>query len=208
MNLPEPFERLVKVLGRLPAIGRRSAERIAIELVRGERRLLGELLSALGDIQANVRCCSRCGALTTKEEDPCRLCTDPARDGALLCIVEDPGDVIRIESSGGWKGRYHVLAGRISPMHAKGAKEIGVPELAARIQREHIREVVLALDTDVEGDATAAYLADLLRPLRVRVSRIAFGLPAGSGIAYSDPVTLARALEGRRGYDEGGPAEN
>ena len=195
----EAMEKLMAVLGRLPGLGRRSAERIALKLVRDRgRNLARELIAALQEVDAQVRLCSRCGHLTGVEEDPCRLCTDPRRDARLLCVVEDPSDIVQLEKSGAFRGRYHALMGKLSPMKGEGVRNLRVDALLARIAEEKIEEVILALNTDVESDATASFLRQLLAACSVKVSRIAFGLPAGSGIAYSDPVTLQRAMEWRR----------
>lgn len=193
------MDQLGRVLARLPGIGRRTAERIALRLVRDRSKgLVRELIDALQDVDARVTLCSVCGHMTATDADPCRLCTDPRRDGRLLCVVEDPGDIVQIEKSGAFRGRYHALMGKLSPMRQEGPRQMRLDALLARIRAESIEEVVLALNTDVESDATCSYLQGLLHPLGVRVTRIAYGLPAGSGIAYSDPVTLQRAIQGRR----------
>ncbi len=195
----EPLDRLTDVFRRLPGLGRRSAERIALRLLRDRsHRLLRELVAALQAVDAEVTLCARCGCVTARAEDPCRLCTDPRRDDGLLCVVAQPGDIAILEASGAFRGRYHALMGRISPMDAEGPRSLRVEALLRRVDEGGLREVILALDTDVESDATARYLQELLAGRPPTVSRLAFGLPAGSGIAYSDPVTLARALEGRR----------
>lgn len=195
----EPLDKLIGVLSRLPGVGRRTAERIGLRLVRDRSRgLARELAAALQEADARVRLCSRCGHLTEVDADPCRLCTDPRRDGRVVCVVEDPADVLHLERAGGYRGRYHVLMARLSPMRGEGPRQMRAAELVRRIADEGIEEVVLALNTDVESDATANYLRDLLAPTKVRLTRIAHGLPAGSGILYSDPLTLQRAIEGRR----------
>ena len=193
----ETVNRLMDVLARLPGIGRRSAERIALRLVRS-RALGRDLIGALQDLEEKVRLCSLCGAVTPQGEDPCRLCTDPRRDARRLCVVEEPADIAQIEKSAAFRGRYHALMGRLSPMRGEGPSNPRFEALLSRLKPEQIEEVILALNTDVESDATAAYLRDHLAARGVRVSRIAFGLPAGSGIAYSDPITLQRAMEWRR----------
>lgn len=192
------LENLTECLRRLPGIGRRSAERIAYRLIRDPEGLLSALVHALKDLRDHVRLCPQCGNLMAAEEDRCRLCTDPRRDGAVLCVVEDPDDIQALEKSGGYHGRYHALFGKISPMHGTGPADLRIAALLSRIAVEGIEEVVLALNTNVESDATAGYLAEILRTRNVRTTRLAFGLPAGSGIAYSDSVTLARALKGRQ----------
>lgn len=193
----DTLEKLMDTMGRLPGIGRRSSERIVLKLAR-HRALLRDLIAALQEMEGEIRLCRQCGGLTEKERDPCRLCTDPRRNGLHLCVVEEPSDIVQIEKSGAFHGRYHALLGKISPMRDEGVRNPAIQALLDRARNERIEEVVLALNTDVESDATAQYLRDQLAPLGVRVTRIAFGLPAGSGIGYSDPVTLQRAMEGRR----------
>jgi len=170
---------------------------MAMAVVCDTGSLSADLVAALEDTRQSVRICSRCGAVTTAQADPCSLCTSSTRDGTQICVVEDPGDITVIERSGGYEGRYHALMGRLSPMKGSGPAELRVQALVGRVKSEGIKEVILALSTDVEGDATCAYLAELLAPQGVRLTRLAFGLPAGSGIAYSDSVTLARAMRGR-----------
>lgn len=198
----EPIDNLVKVLSRLPGLGRRSAQRAAMALVREPSRILDPLAAALGDVRRRVRCCSRCGGFTTEEHDPCDLCTDLLRD-SVMCVVEDASDIVTIEASGAFKGRYHALGGKLSPVHHVGPEKLRVQELKDRIAAESISEVVLAVSTDMEGDATAGYVEEALRGFPsedapVKVTRLAFGLPADSGIAYSDPLTLRRAIAARR----------
>ena len=194
-----PIENLVRNLGRLPGFGRRSAGRAALALVREPDRLLEPLVLALRDAQANVCACARCGAFTVRGEDPCALCTDATRDGGVVCVVEEAADVVTIESSGAFRGRYHVLAGKLSPVRHCGPDKLRIAELKDRIVHEGFGEVLLALSTDMEGDATAGYLVEALREypsaaVPVKVTRLAFGLPADSGVAYSDPLTLRRAI--------------
>lgn len=191
------WDRLTAALGRLPGVGRRSAERMALKLVRERDGLLRELREALDGVARELRCCARCGSVTPAERDPCDLCTSARRDGAVLCVVEDPADIGLIERSGEFHGRYHALMGRISPMRGEGRADLRVDALVARVREEGFREVILATNTDVEGEATARYLADVLRDTPARISRLALGLPAGSGIRYADAVTLARAISGR-----------
>ncbi len=189
---------LVQTLSRMPGIGRRSAERIAVRLVSRRDDLLSDLVSALNSVKTEVRTCSHCGSLTTVKRDPCRLCTDESRNGTLLYVVEEPADVVALERSGGERGRYHVLSGRLSPMRGKGLKDLKLEELLERIEKEGFKEIVLALDTNVESDATASFISELLKGRKVKVSRLAYGLPVGSGVSYSDPVTLQRAIKGRQ----------
>lgn len=192
-----PIAELEKCLAKLPGLGRRSASRAALALVREPGRLLRPLLAALQSAEGNVRCCSRCGAFTTADCDPCELCADQSRDGTALCVVEEPSDIVSIEASGAFRGRYHALGGKLSPLHRQGPERLRLAELRDRVVRESIAEVLLALSTDMDGDATAGYVAELLQGTGVRVTRLAFGLPADSGIAYSDPLTLRRAIQNR-----------
>jgi len=193
-----PIAELERCLARLPGLGRRSASRAALALVREPARLAEPLMAALAAAHGAVRCCSRCGAFTTADRDPCGLCTDETRDGSILCVVEEPADIVPLEASGAFRGRYHALGGKLSPARRMGPERLRVAELAARVAKEGVAEVLLALSTDMDGDATAGYVAESLRATGVKVTRLAFGLPADSGIAYSDPLTLKRAITGRR----------
>ena len=193
----EPIAELEKCLARLPGLGRRSAQRAALALVREPTRLLKPLAQALSSAECGVTCCSRCGAFTVKGRDPCDLCSDPSRDGGTVCVVEEPADIIPIEASGAFRGRYHALGGKLSPSRRLGPEKLRFAELADRVVREGVSEVLLALSTDMDGDATAGYVAELLKGTGAKVTRLAFGLPTDSGIAYSDPLTLRRAIAGR-----------
>ncbi len=192
------LDNLVHALSMLPGFGRRSSERAALALVRRPETLLDTLVRALIEARENVCLCSKCGGFTSHEADPCPLCTRVDRDGSLLCVVEDPADIHTLEASGAFKGRYHALMGKLSPGRQTGVGELRVTALVQRVQAEGIREVLLALSTDLEGDATAGYITERLKNMDVRVTRLAFGLPCGSGIAYADPLTLRRAVSGRQ----------
>ena len=192
-----PIEELEKALARLPGFGRRSAMRAALALVREKERLLKPLVSALTDAAAGVECCSQCGSFTTVDRNPCLCCCDSTRDASVLCVVEEPADVLSIEASGAFRGKYHALGGKLSPSRRCGPEKLRIQELCDRVSREGVAEVLLALSTDMDGDATAGYIAELLGGSGVKISRLAFGLPADSGIAYSDPLTLRRAISGR-----------
>lgn len=194
--LPQIAE-LETALSRLPGLGRRSASRAALALVREPGRLLQPLAAALRAAQDAVRCCSRCGAFTTAGRDPCDTCTDAARDGSVICVVEEPADIVTIEASGAFRGRYHSLGGKLSPVHRVGPEKLRFTQLLGRVAKEGVAEVLLALSTDMDGDATAGYAAEMLKSTGVKVTRLAFGLPADSGIAYSDPLTLKRAINNR-----------
>lgn len=193
-----PIEELEKCLSKLPGLGRRSASRAALALVREPDRLLRPLVAALRGAETNVRCCSRCGAFTTSDRDPCAVCTDETRDGRVVCVVEDPSDIVPIEASGAFRGRYHVLGGKLAPARRCGPEKLRLAELSDRVVREGVGEVLLALSTDMDGDATAGYIVEILKGTGTKVTRLAFGLPADSGIAYSDPLTLKRAINGRQ----------
>jgi recombination protein RecR len=189
------FERLAGELQRLPGIGAKSAARLAYHLLRGPREEAERLSRAIAEARAAVRHCTRCNTLT--ETDPCEVCEDPRRDATLLCVVEDPGNVAAIEKTREYRGRYHVLGGALSPLRGIGPEEIDVEGLLRRVT-DGVAEVILATNPNVEGEATALYLAKRLRPSGVRVTRIAFGLPVGGDIEYADEVTMARSLENRR----------
>lgn len=195
------MERLIEVLAKLPAIGRRSAQRMAMRMLsQPSHALLKQIVAALQDADGNLGICSECGSITERERDPCRICGDPNRDSRLLCLVESPGDLEIMESSQSFNGRYHVLGGRLSPARKQGPKNLQIPRLLKRVEDGGVREILLALNTDVESDATAAYLRELLVQRGVAVSRVAMGLPAGSGISYADPLTLKRAVAARQRF--------
>lgn len=198
MNGAEYLDRIAVALGKLPGIGRRSAERMAYRLASDTDGLMRELGQALREAQENIRLCSSCGGITSVAEMPCRLCTNPARDGTVVCVVQDPSDIISLERTGSYKGRYHALMGIISPMHGEGPGDLRLQVLLRRIASEGFKEVIMALGTDVESEATASYIAELLKGRPVRITRLASGIPVGSGVRYSDAVTLSRAIKGRQ----------
>jgi len=193
MPLPEPITALAAALGRLPGIGPRTAERLALHLAQSDTAAVRSLASAMVEARERVRICSLCGALA--EKDPCAICDNPRRDSSVLCVVERPVDILNIDKSGSFHGKFHVLGGRISPLNGVEPEDLRIAQLESRL--DGVKELILALSADVEGDATGAYLAKRLAG-RVRVTRIAHGLPAGSGLEFADEITLARALEGRR----------
>jgi recombination protein RecR len=194
--LPEPIASLVGALSRLPGIGPRSAERIALHLVQAESGTVQQLADAMLHARARVRFCETCGALT--EQSPCAICADPRREASLVCVVERPVDILSLEKSGTFRGHYHVLGGRISPLGGVEPEDLRIAELETRLAKGPVKEIVLALDTDVEGDATSFYLAKRLARQGLKITRIAYGLPAGTGLEFADELTLSRALEGRR----------
>jgi recombination protein RecR len=195
-SLPEPVRQLAAALGQLPGIGPRSAERLALHLVQSDPAQVQFLANALVEGRARTVTCTLCGALA--EASPCPICSDSKRDTTLLCVVERVLDVISLEKSGTFRGLYHVLGGKLSPLNGIGPEDLRIAELQRRVSEGTAREVILALGSDVEGDATAAYLATRLASSNLRVSRLAQGLPAGSGLEFADELTLTRALEGRR----------
>jgi recombination protein RecR len=194
IDYPKPFQDLAKALRRLPGIGPRSAERIALWLVAD--RGAGELAESIRTAAAAIHPCPRCGFFATGEL--CEICSDPGRSGGGLCVVENATDVIPLERAGGYHGCYHVLGGRLSPLDHIGPDQLRIHALMERIPGEKPTEIILALSADVEGEATTLYLADLLRESAVTVTRIAHGLPAGGGLEHADALTLQRALAGRR----------
>jgi recombination protein RecR len=195
-QLPEPIRDLQAALSRLPGIGPRSAERLALFLVQSDPDSVKQLAEILLRARDRVKTCPVCGSLT--EKTPCDLCQSSTRDGSLVCVVERPTDILSLEKAGNFRGKYHVLGGRLSPLNGVEPEDLRIRELEDRMTHEPIRELILALATDVEGDATCHYLAKRLAPKGVRVTRIAHGLPAGSGLEFADELTLNRALEGRR----------
>jgi len=193
--LPKSFEKLASAFERLPGIGAKGAARIAYHLLRGSAAEADDLCGAIVSARAAVRRCGTCNMLT--EEDPCGICADPSRDASILCVVEDPADVSVVERTREFRGRYHVLWGALSPLRGIGPEEIEVDSLLSRLDGS-VREIVVATDPNVEGEATALYLARLLKPRNVSVTRIAFGVPVGGDLEYADEVTMARSLLNRR----------
>lgn len=187
---------MIDELSKLPGIGPKTAQRLAYHLVKASREEVEALARALVDLKAKIGYCSVCGNLT--DVDPCRICSSGMRDHALICVVEQPRDVAAIERTREFKGVYHVLHGAISPINGVGPDDLRIKELLDRLRKGSVREVVLATNPNVEGEATSIYLANLIKPLGVRVTRIAHGVPVGGDLEYADEVTLSRALEGRK----------
>ncbi|HEX7860583.1 MAG TPA: recombination mediator RecR [Verrucomicrobiae bacterium] len=196
--LPEPINQLVASLSKLPGIGPRSAERIALHLVQSEKEVVQRLAENVLAAREKIQLCSVCGGLT--ETQPCTYCSDNRRDASLICIVERPVDVMSIEKSGVFRGTYHVLGGKISPLNGVEPEDLRITELEKRCEGDAVKEIIIALPSDVEGDATSFYINKLLSPRGIRVTRIAHGLPVGSGLEFADELTLSRALEGRRQF--------
>lgn len=191
-----PITRLLEELEHLPGIGPKSAQRLAYHILRGDAEAAGRLAEAIVDVKRSIRFCERC--FNFAEGDLCAICSDPAREEATLCVVEEPRDVVAVERTGEFRGTYHVLQGAISPMDGIGPEQLRVRELVDRLGKEPVTEVILATDPDIEGETTALYVARLVKPLGIRVTRIASGLPVGGDLEYADEVTLGRALEARR----------
>jgi recombination protein RecR len=191
-----PVQDLIDELGRLPGVGPKSAQRIAFHLLKLPTEDVGRLATAITEAKARISFCRRCFNLAEGEE--CAICLDPRREATLVCVVEEPRDIVAIEKTQEFKGRYHVLQGAISPIEGIGPEQLRVKELLGRIQQEGIAEVILCTNPNIEGEATAMYLARLLTPLGVRVTRIASGLPVGGDLEYADEVTLGKAFQGRR----------
>jgi recombination protein RecR len=195
-DLAPPLSGLIGELEKLPTIGPKTAARLAFHILSASREDAAALAEAIVAVKDRVRLCSRCFSLT--EADPCSICRDVRRDPKMLCVVGEPKDVYAVERSMSFKGRYHVLGGLISPMDGIGVAQLHVKELVERVGAEGIEEVIVATNPNAEGESTALYLARLLAPTGVRVTRLAYGLPIGGDLDYADEVTLARALEGRR----------
>jgi len=194
-----PVQDLIDELGRLPGVGPKSAQRIAFHLLKVDKPDALRLAQAITEVKDRVSFCTRCFNVSENEE--CGLCRDPGRDFRLLCVVEEPRDLVAVERTSEFKGRYHVLQGAISPIEGIGPESLKIKELLARLEPEGVEEVILCTNPNIEGEATAMYLARLLKPLGLRVTRIASGLPVGGDLEYADELTLGRALEGRRDVD-------
>jgi recombination protein RecR len=195
MALPDPLTRLIEELQRLPGIGPKGAQRLAFHMLKTPREQTERLVEALRDVKERVTYCSICNNIT--DVDPCAFCSNDARDGTMICVVEEPQNVSAIEKTREYKGRYHVLMGALSPLQGIGPDDLKIKGLLARVNNG-VSEVILATNPNVEGEATAIYLARLLKPLGVRVTRIAMGGPVGSDLEYADEVTMHKSLEGRR----------
>jgi recombination protein RecR len=193
---PPSLERLISRLTKLPGIGEKTATRLALFLFRAPTELAESLAAGILEVKRQIGFCTTCYSLT--DEDPCPICRDPSRDAGVLCVVEEVGDLLALEKAGAFRGRYHVLQGVLAPLDGIGPDNLRIKELLARLDREPVREVILALNPSTEGEATATYLAGILRKRGARVSQIAQGVPMGGDLKYIDAVTLKRAMEGRR----------
>ncbi|MBA7475120.1 Recombination protein RecR [subsurface metagenome] len=190
------LQRLISALHRLPGIGPKSAQRLAFHILKSSRAEANELAQAILAAKENMKSCSVCGNIT--DSDPCLICDDSTRDGSTICVVEQPQDIFVFEKMGEYKGTYHVLMGALSPLDGVGPDDLKIKELVTRIEQGKIKEVIIGTNPNVEGEATAAYLSKLIKPLGVKVTQLAQGMPMGSDLEYADEVTLAKALEGRR----------
>ncbi|TAL38745.1 MAG: recombination protein RecR [Spirochaetes bacterium] len=193
--MPASLEALIRELSRLPGVGPKSASRLAFHILKAGREDVERLSRALVTVKSSITRCARCGGIA--EAEYCAICTDPARDHAIICVVEEANDVLTVEKTGEFKGTYHVLGGVIAPLDGIGPDDLNITSLLERVPREGVREIIVATNPTVEGDATSLYLAGLIKPLSVRVMRIAHGLPAGADLEFADSVTIARSIAGR-----------
>jgi recombination protein RecR len=198
MLLPEPIQNLINAFARLPGIGPKTASRLTFYLLRSSEDLSQDLAGALQALKGSIGYCSRCFNITTGGREICEICAHPERDPTQVCVVEEPLDVVALERTGGYHGQYHVLHGVLSPIEGVGPQDLKIAPLLTRVQKEHVEEIILATNPSMEGDATAMYLQGQLRPLNVRVTRLARGLPIGGDLEYADQNTLLRALAGRQ----------
>ncbi len=190
-----PIDKLIKALSKFPGVGSKSAARIAYHIMRDKTENVSDLVNAIANVKKKIKLCSECFNLT--EDDPCYICSNPRRNNKSVCIVEDPQDASAIESTGTFKGVYHILHGAISPLDGVGPENIKVKELVQRLEKNAIKELIVATNPTIEGEATAHYITKIARPYKIRLSRIAFGIPFGGDIEYTDKSTLSRALESR-----------
>jgi len=198
MNLPRPVRKLIESFEKLPGIGPKTAQRLTFYLLHVPQSQLETFAEALATLKKNTVLCSICHNVTDK--DPCSVCSNQNRDKSIICVVEQPLDVLALEKTGEYQGVYHVLHGAISPLNNIGPDELHIRELLPRLKNREVKEVILATNPNMEGEATAMYLAKLIKPLEIKVTRLAHGLPVGADIEYADEVTLSRAIEGRRKY--------
>jgi recombination protein RecR len=196
MQLAAPLERLIERLRALPGVGQKSAQRLAFHILRSPEAEVRALAAAIVEVKERIRLCGVCYNIT--DVDPCLVCADASRDSTAICVVEEPNNVVAIDKSGGFRGLYHVLHGSLSPLKGIGPDDLKIPALLERLRDGAVKEIILATNPNVEGEATAVYLSRLLKPLGIKVTRIALGLPVGSELEYADEVTVGKALEGRR----------
>jgi recombination protein RecR len=196
MSLPASLQNLIDQFKRLPGIGAKSAQRLALHVLKTPREEAERLIEAIRDVKDRITYCSICNNIT--DIDPCQYCVDTGRNQRLICVVEEPGNVNSIEKTGGFRGVYHVLLGALSPLHGVGPDDLKIKGLLTRVDQGGVEEIILATNPTVEGEATAIYLARLFKPLGVKVTRIATGIPVGSDLEYADELTMGKAMEGRR----------
>ena len=195
---PPSLGRLIEQFSKFPGIGKKSAERLALYILRSPKELAEGLVQSLLEVKEKIKFCSVCFNLTDK--DPCPICTDQRRANGILCVVEGPGDQLAIEKSGAYKGRYHILQGALSPLDGIGIEDLRISELITRLRKENIKELILAINPTVEGEATVSYLADLMKGKGLNVTRIALGIPLGGDLKYIDSMTLKRSMDNRSSY--------
>ena len=195
-DYPAPVRQLMDALKKLPGVGPRSAERLALFIMQSEPRLAEDLAAAIRSARSGIKNCSRCGSYTAA--DPCEICTSPRRDKGLICVVERPADILHIEKTGQFGGVYHALMGKIAPLDGVGPEQLRIEALLKRAQDEKPREIIIAFGGDAQSEATVHHLLDVLKPLGIAVTRIASGIPVGSGLEYADELTIGRAVSGRR----------
>jgi len=195
IHYPASMLNLIKQIARLPGIGEKTAERLALHMLRSSRKEAQELAQSIVEVKEKVRLCSRCFGLSDGEL--CKICADSTRDGSVLCVVEQPADMVAVEKSGAFRGMYHILSGALSPMNGIGPDDIRINELLSKVESRQVSEVILATSTNVEGESTAAYIAQRLENHAVKVTRIASGVPMGGDLKYVDQVTLKKAMEAR-----------
>lgn len=194
----ESVERLANRLARLPGIGRKSAARLAFHILKLSREEANELADIIREVKEKVGFCSVCNNIS--ESDPCQICSDPKRERGTICVVEETSDAAALDKAEGFRGLFHILGGRLSPLDGIGPEDLKIKELLARLQSEEVQELIIATNPNVEGEATAIYLSKLIKPMGLKVTRIARGLPVGSDLEYADSITLTRALEGRQEF--------
>ncbi len=202
MLLPEPIQKLIDAFSRLPGVGPKTASRLTFFLLRAPEETARDLAEALLNLKMGTTYCRLCHNITTAGREECEICSDPSRDARLICVVEEPLDVLALERTGGFPGRYHVLHGALSPIEGIGPEQLKIRELVERVRSGEVQEIILATNPSLEGDYTAAYLRQQLQPLGVRLTRLARGLPVGGDLEYADQSTLLRALSGRQEMDE------
>jgi len=194
-----PVVALIEHLKKLPGIGEKSAARLAFHILKADREAIEGLSSALMEVKDRICLCRICFNIT--DEDPCAICVDPRRESSLVCVVEEPADLLAIERTGQFRGKYHVLHGVLSPLDGIGPEDIRIDELVQRIKGQQVAEVILAINPSTEGETTSVYLAQILQPLGVKITRIAYGIPMGGDLKYTDDMTLTRAMESRREFE-------